>query len=213
MSKPPLKVPPTGPEIAALPPFPGLTLDQVRILRTSADFSDALAAIRQAGCIGFDTESKPTFVKGEVNTGPHVIQLSLEDCAYIIQVDADTPLDFLKDILESEAIIKAGFGLSSDRGPLFNKLDIRLNAAVDLSMALRHLRYKNQLGLKTAVAIVLGQKLQKAKWVTTSNWSVRELSREQLLYAANDAYASLKVYLAAGSPLPAPGKRKEKATP
>lgn len=198
MSKPPLKIPPTNAEIAELPVFPGLSLDRIRILQTDADFTEALIAIRLARHVGFDTESKPTFSKGEVSTGPHVIQLAIDDCAYIIQVNPATPLDFLKAVIESDEIIKVGFGLNSDRGPLFQKLGISLRAAVDLSVALRSLRYKNALGVKSAVAVVLGQKMQKPKWVTTSNWSVRELSPQQLLYAANDAYASLKVFQGAG---------------
>ncbi|MFI3185618.1 MAG: hypothetical protein QX198_06515, partial [Methylococcaceae bacterium] len=45
-----------------------------------------------------------------------------------------------------------------------------------------------------AVAIVLGQYLQKSKTLTTSNWAAKILSDHQQLYAANDAYASLCVY-------------------
>ena len=164
MSKPPLKIPPTSAEIAELPVFPGLSLDRIRILQTPADFAEALTAIQLARHVGFDTESKPTFTKGEVSTGPHVIQLAIDDCAYIIQVNAATPLDFLKAVIESDEIIKVGFGLNSDRGPLFKKLGISLRAAVDLSVALRSLRYKNALGVKSAVAVVLGQKMQKPKW-------------------------------------------------
>jgi hypothetical protein len=56
------------------------------------------------------------------------------------------------------------------------------------------------MGAKAAVAIVLGQRLQKSKSVTTSNWASAELKPNQLLYAANDAYAALCVFRALGSP-------------
>jgi ribonuclease D len=34
----------------------------------------------------------------------------------------------------------------------------------------------------------------KSKSVTTSNWAARVLSERQLLYAANDAYAAIRIY-------------------
>jgi ribonuclease D len=50
--------------------------------------------------------------------------------------------------------------------------------------------------VKTAVAELLGQQLQKSKKVATTNWAGRALSERQMLYAANDAHAALRVYRA-----------------
>lgn len=117
-----------------------------------------------------------------------------------MQVDSTPPqLSFLKSIIESQEIVKVGFGLNSDRGPLHRKLGIRLGATVELSQLLKQLRYKQALGARAAVAIVLGQRLQKSKSVTTSNWAAPTLSPNQLLYAANDAFAALMVFQALGS--------------
>jgi ribonuclease D len=41
---------------------------------------------------------------------------------------------------------------------------------------------------------VLQQRFHKSKKTTTSNWAQAELSPTQRLYAANDAYAALRVY-------------------
>jgi ribonuclease D len=40
---------------------------------------------------------------------------------------------------------------------------------------------------------VFKQRFAKSRHVTTSNWSQHQLTPQQLLYAANDAYAALKV--------------------
>ena len=71
--------------------------------------------------------------------------------------------------------------------------------------ALRTLGYKDALGVKAAVAVVLGQRLQKSKSVTTSNWAMHELSPKQLQYAANDAFAALAIFCS--SPAPARAER------
>jgi ribonuclease D len=191
---------PTKEQIALLPPFPGLTLSQIVVLQSPAQFEDAYVAIESEKFVGFDTETKPTFTKGAGETGPHVVQFALRDRAFIVQLDRGQPLPFLTSVIESRAIVKVGFGLKSDRGPLLRRLGIEFGAAVELTETLRALRYKHALGAKAAVAIVLGQRLQKSKSATTSNWASPTLKSSQLLYAANDAYAALSVFRALGSP-------------
>ena len=74
----------------------------------------------------------------------------------------------------------------------------RIAETVDLSHALRELGYRQAVGVKAAVAIVLGRRLQKSRAISTSNWSLPTLSAKQLRYAADDAHASLVVYHALG---------------
>lgn len=203
MTRVELKERPNNEAIAQLPWFSGLPIDRITVLKEAEQFANALLAIEHAGCIGFDTESKPTFTKEAINTGPHLIQLATSDWAFLVQVSATPPIEFLKAVLESPTIVKVGFGLKSDRDLLLRKLGIRLDAVVDLSHELRSLGYKNDLGVKSAAAIVLGQRLRKSKSVTTSNWSLPTLNENQLLYAANDAFAALAIYRTMKEPGPA----------
>jgi ribonuclease D len=200
MNNTPLKERPTKEEIALLPPFQGLPLERIELLETAEQMAAAESKIRKERFVGFDTESKPIFAKNVVQTGPHVIQFALRERAYIIQTSRGDSRDFLKAVLESEEIVKVGFGLKSDSGQLQQKLGVRLAGVVELTQLLRQLRYKNALGAKTAVAVVLGQRLQKSKAVTTSNWAAAKLTPNQLLYAANDAFAALAVFYAMGAP-------------
>ena len=200
MAKSDLLERPTKEQIALLPPFAGLSLNQIVVLRSPAQFEDAYRAIEREKFVGFDTETKPTFTKSAEAIGPHVVQFALRNRAFIVQLGKEPPLPFLKSVIESQEIVKVGFGLKSDRGPLFRSLGVKVGAAVELTGTLRALRYKQALGAKTAVAIVLGQRLQKSKSVTTSNWASPTLKPNQLLYAANDAYAALCVFRALGSP-------------
>lgn len=74
-----------------LPPYEGIALADVRLVRTRADADDALAALLASDAIGFDTESKPTFQKGEQSTGPHLVQLATDRHAYLFQIGAARP--------------------------------------------------------------------------------------------------------------------------
>jgi ribonuclease D len=191
----------------ALPPYQGLQLADVRLVRTQQDADAALAALLAADTVGFDTESKPTFQKGEVSTGPHLVQLATDTHAYLFQIatpraraDASTPsqpvapgIAVLHAVLESEQILKVGFGLGDDVRRLRAKLGIDLRKVLDLSTALRS-GERNAWGAKTAVARFFGQRLQKSRKITTTNWALPRLSDKQILYAADDAHVALRVY-------------------
>lgn len=191
---------PSQDEIAKLPPFDGLPFDRIFVIRTLSELKAASKAIHSERFVGFDTESKPTWSNEAPRMGPHVIQFALSDRAYIIQAPFGKLAEQLQSIIESEHVVKVGFGLNSDRGPLLRNLGFRLKTTVELSHALRTLHYKQKLGAKAAVAIVLGKNLPKPKAITTSNWALQKLSARQLEYAANDAFAALRVFRAIGSP-------------
>ncbi len=205
-------------EIALMPPFAGLALEHVRVPASAAEFAEACAAIMSAGVVGFDTESKPTFAVGEISDGPHVVQFALHHCAYLFQVHRAEGRACLLDLLRSETLIKVGFGLQSDRGHIQRKFGIEFGGVADLNSVFSMRGYQRELGVKNAVALVFGQRFSKSKKVTTTDWSRHELSAQQMLYAANDAYAALKVFEALelphvelpimGRPLPEPGADK-----
>lgn len=183
---------------ALLPPYDGIRLADVRIVRTPVDAAAALAALSQADVVGFDTESKPTFSKGEVSTGPHLVQLATDELAYLFQIgsaaSAQNALDVLKPVLESDAILKVGFGLGDDLKRLRTKLGIDARNVLDLATAMRRRGERNTLGAKTAVARFFGQRLQKSRRITTTNWALPQLSDKQVLYAADDAHVALRLY-------------------
>ncbi|MBI5430380.1 MAG: 3'-5' exonuclease domain-containing protein 2 [Nitrosomonadales bacterium] len=187
------KTAPTKTEIALLEPFVGLTLERIHVPTTSEAFAAAAAEIKAAGVVGFDTESRPTFVVGDVSEGPHVVQFALHDRAYLFQLHRTKGLPFLLELLQSEQLIKAGFGLRSDRKHILAKLGVRFNAVVDLNTVFSMDGYHKEIGVRTAVGLVLKQRFAKSRSVTTSNWSQPELTAQQMRYAANDAYAALKV--------------------
>jgi ribonuclease D len=176
-----------------LPPYDGISIDDVRIVKSDRDTADALAVLSRADVLGFDTESKPTFLKGEVSTGPHLVQLATDEAAYLFQIGAAPAVELLKAVLESDTILKVGFGLSDDVKRLRAKLGIDARHVLDLSTALRR-GERNTLGAKTAVARYFGQRLQKSKRITTTNWALPRLSEKQILYAADDAHVALRIY-------------------
>lgn len=202
MHRPPPLARPTSEQIAALPPYPALPPQNIHLLRTADQLAAAEAALRAAVHVGFDTESKPVFVAGAPQTGPEVIQFATTTQAFIVQTATPGVLPFLQAMIESDDIVKVGFGLASDRPQIQRKLSLKLGRCIDLSFQVRRLGFQDAVGLKVAVAVVLGQRFIKSKKATTSNWANPTLTPQQLQYAANDAHASLLVYHALTPPSP-----------
>lgn len=179
-----------------LPVYPGVSLAEVTLVSDAALAAQALTALMAETVIGFDTESKPTFRKGEVSTGPHLVQLATERHVYLLPVALAANHDVLRQVLSAGAVLKVGFGLGNDRSVLRARLDIELNNVLDLGEVLRGPGHRGTVGAKVAVAHFFGQKFLKSKKVGTSNWASTRLNERQLLYAANDARVALHIYRA-----------------
>ncbi|MCW3147871.1 3'-5' exonuclease domain-containing protein 2 [Stutzerimonas stutzeri] len=186
---------PQHPDIDALSAFEGLPRERIAIPASAAAFAAAVDEILTFPYVGFDTESKPTFKAGEVSGGPHLIQFATPHKAYLFQVVAPGCIDAARAVLEAPGVVKFGFGLKSDRSRLRSKLGIELHTYIDLGKTLRYQGKKGQVGLRGAVAGVLNMRVRKSRSVATSNWANTVLSEAQQAYAANDAYAALRVFL------------------
>ena len=167
-----------------LPVYSGVPMARITLVDNAGLAERAMAELLAVSAIGFDTESKPTFRKGEVSTGPHLVQLATDDHVFLFPVLFAMNHEVLRRVLAVPNLLKVGFGLGNDR------------TAFDLGEVLRGPGHRGTVGAKVAVAHYFGQKFQKSKKVGTSNWASPRLNDRQLLYAANDAHVALQIYRA-----------------
>lgn len=194
MNTPALPPIPEKEDIALLDVFEGLDLPDIVMVTTAEEAERAAVAMLAAGIVGFDTESKPTFAKNEVNTGPHVVQFSTLDTAWLFQLHRTECNATLAELIASRALTKVGFGLSTDLTLIRNKLGVEPQAVFDIDTEFRRQGYRKSVGVKSAVALVFNRRFLKSRKATTSNWANKQLTEAQMRYAANDAYASICVY-------------------
>ncbi|MFC6168120.1 3'-5' exonuclease [Acinetobacter terrestris] len=183
---------PSKEQIQALPVFQNLPMQQIHLIHNIEQCLVLEQELKSCALLGFDTESKPTFAKGEVSTGPHLIQLASHDAAYLFQINPEI-LEFLKPVFESRDQIKVGFGLKND-AHLFRKKGIELNSVIELSKCFSAFGYPNPMGLKNAMALLFQVNFPKSKKISTSNWARKTLTPAQIQYAAADAYAPVLVF-------------------
>ncbi len=188
--------PPSSDAIALLEPFERLGLDRIVLVRTAAQARQAQTALANEPVWGFDTESKPTFLKNEASDGPHTVQLATPGHGYVFQLHDAECRAVAAALLAQPGIVKAGFGLGDDVRRITHKLGIAPQGILDLNTTFRERGWRKDMGVKAAVAVMFGRRFLKSKKAATSNWAAQQLSEAQLVYAANDAWAALRVYQA-----------------
>ena len=182
--------------IALLPPFERLGRDRITLVCTGAQARQAQDQLARASAWGFDTESKPTFKVGETSDGPHILQLSTPERAWVFQLHDPDCRSVAAELLAQSGIAKAGFGLGDDRKRIVHKLGIEPQGILELNTVFHQRGYRKDMGVKGAVAVLFNQRFMKSKKAATSNWANARLSEAQLVYAANDAYAAIRVWQA-----------------
>ena len=163
----------------------------IHLVRYLRDWESALPDLTSGDVLGFDTETRPSFRKGRVNA-PALIQLATGNAVYIIQL-AWLPFgERIAAPLAHEGIIKAGVGIQNDMTELAKLSPFEPAALADLGNAAR-VNKLSALGLRTLAANLFGLRISKGS--QCSNWSLMELSRKQIVYAATDAWISRRIYL------------------
>ena len=185
---------PSKEQIALLEPFEQLGLDRIELVASAGHAREAAAELAKAGVLGFDTESKPTFFKDQVSEGPHILQLATRERAWIFQLHDLECRAVAANLLALPGLVKAGFGLGDDRKRIVSKLGVDPAGVLELNHVFRERGYRKDMGVKGAVAVLFNRRYIKSKKAATSNWANPKLTNAQLVYAANDAWAAIRVY-------------------
>lgn len=179
----------TREELAALPirRYEG----EVNVVTKPAEIERAMEDIRAEHVVGFDTETRPAFKKGESYL-PCLMQVATARRVHVLQLSRVDCSAAAAELLCSRTVIKAGVGLSYDLGQLQRLFPFDPAAVLDLGEAVKRLGFQ-QSGVRNLVGLFLGFRIPKG--AQTSNWALRQLSEEQLRYAATDAWACRELYL------------------
>lgn len=176
--------------IATLPieSFPG----RIVVVDNEAQTTEATEWLRHEKIIGFDTETRPTFKKGQSN---HValMQLSTHDTCYLFRLNRIGFAQPLKRLLEDDHLLKVGISLKDDFCMLgrLNNGQFTPRNFIELQKFVKPYGIEDQ-SLQKIYAIVIGKKISKGQRL--SNWEADHLTESQQLYAATDAWSCIKIY-------------------
>ena len=164
---------------------------EVRLVSTPGELQYALADIRQENVIGFDTETRPAFQKGESHL-PCLVQVATARRVYLFALRQTTVFPLLAKMLTDPSALKVGVALANDLRALKQVFEFEERSVLDLGLVARRLGL-TQTGLRNLAGIFLGFRIPKG--ARTSNWAAQRLSAAQLNYAATDAWACRELLL------------------
>lgn len=140
--------------------------------------------------LGFDTESKPSFKKGEFHE-PSLVQLATKDKVYLFQLKEIEGINHLIELFENKKILKIGVAVEHDITALNRISPFKACGFYDLGLLSQKLGIK-YTGLRNLTGIFLKKRLSKSSQL--SDWSQSTLTDKQKIYAATDAWISRLLY-------------------
>ena len=175
-------------ELAELPliQFEG----KINLVESREDYLASIKYLSQQSLLGFDTETKPAFKKGEYNEVA-LLQLSTDDHAFLFRINKIGFGNALKGILENPEILKIGVAIRDDIKSLQKLNNFKPGGFIELQDHVKDFGIQD-FSLKKISAIVLGCRISKSQRVT--NWEAQELTEAQQVYAATDAWVSHRIF-------------------
>lgn len=152
----------------------------------------AVKDLRRESLLGFDTEKRPSFKKGEFHP-PALMQLAGRDAVYVFQLHVLGLPAELADILADPRIVKAGVATGRDIQELRTLTEFQPRGFVDLGGCAKRSGIKHH-GLRGLAALLLGCRISKGAQLT--NWERSDLPGNALQYAATDAWIGRRIYVA-----------------
>ncbi len=166
--------------------FPG----RIHVIYTTSQVSSAVMALREAPAIGFDTETRPSFKRGERHNVA-LLQLSTDTDAFLFRLNRTGIPTPLKHLLQDQAITKVGLSTTDDFHQLARVTDIQPAGFVELQILVKQYGITD-MSLQKIYAILFQHKISKGQQLT--NWEAPQLTDAQQRYAAIDAWACLQIY-------------------
>ena len=163
---------------------------EIIVVNSKETHRQAVEVLSGQSIIGFDTETKPAFKKGVFNKVA-LLQLSTDKQAFLIRVNKIGLSDEICAILSNPDIIKPGVAIRDDIKGLQKWKRFNPGGFVELQDSAVELGIQN-FSLKKLTAITCGFRISKGQQLT--NWEADELTEKQQIYAATDAWTSLKIY-------------------
>jgi ribonuclease D len=164
---------------------------KVSLVTTLDDLQEARADIREERVVGLDTETRPSFRKGESHL-PCLVQAATARAVYLFQLSRLDVFPALVELLAKPELAKAGVALAHDLRQLKRVFPFTVENVVDLGVVARR-RGLGQTGVRNLAGMFLGFRIPKSN--RTSNWAAPRLSPAQITYAATDAWACRELFL------------------
>lgn len=159
-------------------------------IHTEREAEKAVDYLLSFRLLGVDTETRPSFKKGKMNSVA-LLQVSTEDTCFLFRLNRIGLPQPLLRLLEDTSVLKVGLSLKDDLAMLKRRGDFRPGNFLDLQEFVRKVGIED-MSLQKIYANLFREKISKGQRLT--NWEAEILTDGQKLYAATDAWACVRIY-------------------
>jgi len=163
---------------------------KVQVVTESSHFPKIAKEIAKYKVLGFDTETRPSFKKGQ-SYKLALLQLATPQKVYLIRTHYTGLTQEIRDVFENPNIIKAGVAIRDDIKALQTLTTFTPTSFVELASMSKAAGFQVE-SVKKLTALILGFRISKS--AQTSNWEAPTLTEKQIEYAATDAWVCLELY-------------------
>ena len=174
--------------ISALPQvlFPG----RIFVVSTAEDAKKAVDYLLGANLLGVDTETRPSFKKGETHK-VSLLQVATHDTCFLFRLNDIGITPDVKRLLENTTVPMVGLSWHDDLLSLHRRAPFKPGLFIDLQNLVGMLGIKD-MSLQKLYANLFHKKISKRQQLT--NWDAEVLDSKQQAYDATDAWACIQLY-------------------
>lgn len=163
---------------------------RIIVVLSEREAEKAVDYLLKADILGFDTETRPVFKKGQQRKVA-LLQVSTNDTCFLFRLNRIGLCPAVKRLLETEEVVKIGLSWHDDLLALHKRGDFREAGFIDLQHHMRELGIED-MSLAKLYANFFGERISKREQL--SNWEADVLSQKQKEYASTDAWACIQLY-------------------
>ena len=163
---------------------------QISIIDTPQQADFAVRYLNQFPLLGIDTETRPSFKKGESHKVA-LLQVATDERCYLFRLYKFGLTLPLIQLLETPHIAKVGISLKDDFLQLHKWAPFEAKNVIELQTLVKDISINDQ-SLQKIYANLFGYKISKSQRL--SNWEADELTIPQQHYADIDAWACIQIY-------------------
>jgi len=163
---------------------------RIVVVLTEQEAEKAVRYLLSQPILGLDTETRPSFRKGQAHRVA-LLQVSSHDVCFLFRLNQLGMSPSVKRLLEDTTVPKIGLSLRDDLSSLHRLGDFETGSFIDLQNRVSEVGVED-MSLQKLYANFFGQRISKREQLT--NWEADILSDKQKLYAATDAWSCIMLY-------------------
>lgn len=175
-------------ELAAMPlaEFEG----NIRLVDSEEEVAKAVRILSSSDVVGFDTETRPSFKKGQSHTVA-LLQLSTRSTAYLFRLNKTGFCKELVEFLQDPSKKKIGLSTHDDFHNLRKLCPLEPQGFVELQQYVKNFGI-GECSLAKIYGLLFNRRMSKGQRLT--NWEADSLTAAQQAYASLDAMACVEIY-------------------